>query len=132
MRAFELLLEFKIEKVYNNFQEVIVMINPPSGLLRNLVEKAMYNQVRGLFDGEKFYFWAAHKGIHKQIAGLVGIEYDERYRLDIGVMSDPEGGNDLLRLAYANERVKEVYKQLPYIQKNFRILVDQWEYIILK
>ena len=132
MRAYEVLFEFKIEKVYKDSKEVIVMINPPPAALRNMFEKALYNEVRGLFDGKKFYFWAAHNGIHKEIAELLGVEYQERFRLSIGAMSDPEGGERLLRLEYADSRMMEIYKRFLYMQKTFRILVDHWEYFILK
>lgn len=50
-----------------------VLMNPNYTNLINFLNKTKYNDIRGLYDGEDFFFWDAEKLIHDAMAPNLGI-----------------------------------------------------------
>ncbi len=72
-----------------------VLMNPVPSVLINFVKQAKFQELRGLFDEEDFFFWDAEKLIHHAMAPKLGIiQYTKleirifKDKLDIGVLDD--------------------------------------------
>lgn len=133
MRLYEILTEFRIEKVEISSQkpEIVVMVNPRSQQLKMFFNRSSHEHLRGLYDNNEFYFWDGSMGVHNHLADKLGIEYNWKYRLDLLKRFDPEGGDDLLVLSF-DDSMFDIYKNSSYIKATFRILKDQHEYLVVK
>ncbi len=50
-----------------------VLMNPSYDILINFLNQIKYHEIRGLYDGEDFFFWDAEKLIHDAMAPNLGI-----------------------------------------------------------
>lgn len=127
MRAVEL-LEYKIEKVYDDYHdiEINVAVNPTWQILRNLLKRTDYGELRAYYSNGKFYFWDAAELIHAPMVKLLELPYSDANRLTLQLRRDDE-----IELDHS-DAMKSVYKQDPYINRNFNIEDHDWEEITLK
>jgi len=129
MRASEILLEYRVEKIEitPGGTEFPVLVNPPADILKGLLYHAKEKRVRAYYDDDgKFYFWDSFMGTHAGVAKHLGLEYNYDHRLNLGITGDDDitlVTMDLYKLAI---------RVFPYIQRTFDVVNKGHDYLILK
>ena len=116
-----------IEKVErHDGTDIPVLVNPNYRALRNFFNKSQYKELRGLYNGNDFFFWDAELLIHGPMAQSLGIKYDDQVRLDVKHRADDEIIID------HSDIYHDEYKMEPWIQSNVNIEDHGWEDFVLK
>jgi len=131
MRIYEIINEYKIEKITNSSEEFIVMVDPDYKQLKRFAERSEYQELRGIYeyDSGSFYWWDANKLIHNAAVKELGLEPMFSSRLELG--KSMMNGEELWRLDYSPS-IFEKLKIEPYIERNFDITDEGWMEITVK
>lgn len=105
-----------------NINGIKVIMNPTHSILINFLNKTKYHEIRGLYDGEDFFFWDAEKLIHDAMAPNLGIDWYTRLEantingFDIDVIDDniPEVWDNL----YFQKLIKYISRPFDPIDLN--------------
>lgn len=58
-------------------EKVFITINPDAVLLKQLLDKSEYKELRGYFYNNEFYFWDKDEYTHEDFTNELGVNYDE-------------------------------------------------------